>query len=129
MNLMVGLHLFSALGALILGVVLYFLPKGVALHRLIGRIWMGLMLLAALSAFGLSSNMIGFYLSPLHGLAALTLYLIWRAYNYARKGQISAHRKAVWALFWGALVIPGIFAVLLPGRFLNEFVVGWIKLT
>lgn len=125
MNLMIGLHLFSALSALILGGVLYFVSKGSDLHRLLGRIWMSLMLLAALSAFGLSSNMIGYYLSPLHGLAAFTLFMIWRAYHFARTGQISSHRKTVWALFWGALVIPGMFAVILPGRFLNELVFGW----
>lgn len=128
MSLIVGLHLYSALAALLLGLVLYLLPKGQSLHRLIGRFWMGAMLLAALSAFGLSSKMMGFYVSPLHGLAVLTLVMLWRAYHYARMGRISAHRKAVWGLYWGALVIPGLVAVVWPGRFLNRLVLGWIGL-
>jgi uncharacterized membrane protein len=126
MSVIVGVHLYSALGALVLGLLVSFLPKGRFIHRCIGRLWMGLMVIAALSAFGLSSGMIGTYLSPLHGLALFTLFMLWRAYRYARAGRISAHRKTVWGVYWGALVIPGLFAFLLPGRLLNLYLTGWI---
>lgn len=119
MTFMVAVHLFSAVFALILGVMLLAWSKGTVLHRHLGRVWMILMIVAALSAFGLSSGMLGFYFSPLHGLAVFTILMVWRAYRYARAGRISAHRKTVLGLFWGALVVPGIFAILLPGRFLN----------
>ncbi|SNZ20822.1 DUF2306 domain-containing protein [Cohaesibacter gelatinilyticus] len=126
---MVGLHLYSALGALLLGGLLFWIPKGTFAHRLMGRIWMMLMLVTALSAFGLSSGMmLGMYFSPLHGLAIYTLFMLWNAYRYVRAGHIGAHRKAVLGLYWGALVIPGTIAVLWPGRFLNQLVMGWIEL-
>lgn len=129
MSLMVVLHLCSALAALVLGSLLFGVPKGTFTHKIMGRIWMILMLVAALSAFGLSSGMMmGMYFSPLHALAIYTLFMLWNAYRYIRVGRISAHRKAVLGLYWGALVIPGIIAVLWPGRYLNQVVMGWIGL-
>jgi uncharacterized membrane protein len=121
MTLLIGLHLFSALLALVLGGMLLALPKGRGWHRPLGRIWIGGMVIACLSSFGLSSHMMGSYFSPLHGLALFTLVMVWKAFYHARRGQISAHRKVVQGLYWGALVVPGIFAIILPGRFLNDF--------
>ncbi|MCV6599991.1 MAG: DUF2306 domain-containing protein [Cohaesibacter sp.] len=126
-RLMVGIHLYAALGALILGAVLLALPKGSGLHRLAGRFWALLMLVVAFSAFGLSSHLFGFYLSPLHGLALYTLVMLFFAYRYARSGQIDRHRKAMMGLYWGALVVPGLIAILWPGRFLNQVVMRWME--
>ncbi|MBW8911747.1 MAG: hypothetical protein JF564_07670, partial [Sphingomonas sp.] len=50
-------HLAAIVPAVPLGAVMLFRRKGDRLHRLIGRIWAALMLVAALSSFGIHAVM------------------------------------------------------------------------
>jgi len=45
------LHLGAAILSLVLGAVVLYRRKGTASHKALGRIWVGLMLVAALSSF------------------------------------------------------------------------------
>ena len=47
----IPLHAFAAMAAFVLGVVQFAGPKGTLPHRAIGAIWVGLMVLVAISSF------------------------------------------------------------------------------
>jgi len=48
---MIALHLSSALLALLLGAVVLSSPKGTRRHELLGRAWVALMVVVAVSSF------------------------------------------------------------------------------
>lgn len=111
-------HLATVLPALPLGAVVLIRRKGDRTHRLLGRLWAVLMMVAAASSFGLHS--LTGHLSWIHGLSAFTLAAIPRAVLLAMRGDIVRHRRAMSMVFL-ALVIAGCFT-LLPGRLLG----GWL---
>src|SRR5579862_4819027 len=47
----IPLHAFAAMGAFVLGIVQFAAPKGTLPHRTLGFIWVGLMLVVAISSF------------------------------------------------------------------------------
>jgi uncharacterized membrane protein len=115
-----ALHLASIVPAMPLGAFVLFRPKGNRIHRLAGRIWAGLMLVAAVSSFrvvGLTGH-----LSPIHLLSALTLVGVPRAVVAARRGNIAAHRRGM-TLVYGGSVIAGLF-VFLPARIFGQWLFG-----
>jgi uncharacterized membrane protein len=136
----VTLHLITALGALVLGPVVIWARLGTAgspvprlwhrVHRVLGLTWVGLMIITALSALFIRSglpNLGGF--SPIHLLVPFTLYSLYAAFRYLRKGNITGHRRTLIGLYIGACVVAGAFT-LLPGRFLGQMVwgdwLGWL---
>ena len=96
-------------------------PKGTQPHRLVGRAWMGLMLVVAITSFGITGVRGSGQFSWIHGLSLFTLAMLPLAVLHVRRGRIAAHRWAMLALFFGALVITGAFT-LLPGRLLGRIV-------
>jgi uncharacterized membrane protein len=112
----VAVHAAAALAALGGGAALLAMRKGSPAHRLLGRAWAVAMLAVALSAFFIGS---GF--SWLHGLAIVALAALAGAVHYARTRNLRAHRQAVLGLYFGAIVVPGLFA-LLPQRILGNWV-------
>jgi uncharacterized membrane protein len=114
----IAVHAAAAIGALGMGAALLAMRKGSRPHRLLGRMWAVLMLTVALSAFFIRS---GGGFSWLHGFAIFTLVGLAGAVHYARSGNFPAHRRAVFGLYFGGLVVPGLFA-LLPQRLLGEVV-------
>jgi uncharacterized membrane protein len=117
------LHLFGAIGALVLGGFILFGRKGSSTHRWMGWAWVLLMGSAAISsAFlhgGQLPNLYGF--SPIH---ALTLFVLWqlpRGVRFARQGNIVAHRKTMRGLYIGGCIVAGLFT-LMPGRFLGHLI-------
>jgi len=49
-------HLVAAVGAVVFGGITLALRKGTIIHRVFGRIWVGLMLATALVSFGIRSS-------------------------------------------------------------------------
>jgi uncharacterized membrane protein len=98
-------------------------PKGTLPHRIVGSIWVLLMVIVSLSAFFIHQLRIWGPWSPIHLLAILTLVLlplaVWRAHTHA----VAQHRRMMLGLFFGALVIAGLFT-LLPGRVMHAVVFG-----
>jgi uncharacterized membrane protein len=115
--LVVQVHAFAAMAALLLGLVQFALPKGGGHHRLLGWTWTGLMVLVALSSFGIASR--GRF-SWIHILSAVTLLMLPLAVGHAWRGRIASHRQSMIWLFITALVVTGGFT-LLPGR-----IMGWV---
>ena len=119
----ISLHAFAALAALALGVLQFALPKGTALHRANGYVWVSLMCAVAISSFWIHQIRAWGDWSPIHLLSILTLgtlpYAIWRA----RVGDLRGHRYAMAGMFVGGLLIAGGFT-LLPGRVMHAVVFG-----
>jgi uncharacterized membrane protein len=114
------LHLSSAVAALLLGMVIMLRAKGTGSHRTLGRVWVGLMTVAALSSFWLTGLREGF--SVIHLLSAWTLVAMALAIHFIRKGQVTRHKRFMVGTFLG-LVGAGIGA-LMPGRMLYPFFLG-----
>lgn len=98
--------------------------KGSLPHRTAGYIWLGAMLVVAISSFWIRSafpfSVAGF--SPIHLLSILALFSVFNAIRYARAGNITGHRKTLVALsigFW----IAGAFT-LFPPRIMAQIVTG-----
>ena len=62
-------------------------------------------------------------LSPIHLLSIFTLIMLVLAVLHARRHNVSGHRKAMMSIFFGALVIAGLFTFL-PGRIMHAVVFG-----
>jgi uncharacterized membrane protein len=119
----IPLHAFAAMGAFVLGVVQLAAPKGTLPHRLLGFIWVSLMLLVAISSFWIHQIRLLGPWSPIHLLSIFTLIVIplgvWRAHQH----RVADHRLIMVLTFSGALVIAGLFT-LLPGRIMHAVVFG-----
>ncbi|OLP59354.1 hypothetical protein BJF93_11505 [Xaviernesmea oryzae] len=111
----VQIHVAAVLPAAILSIVLLTARKGTGAHKLFGRVWVGLMTIAALSSFFIHEigGLYGF--SAIHLLSVLTLAGLWAAIAKARAGDVAGHRRVMLQLNVGALGIAGGFT-LLPGR-------------
>ncbi|MBY0298227.1 MAG: DUF2306 domain-containing protein [Methylobacterium sp.] len=119
----IQLHVAAAVGALVLGLAQFAIRRGTPRHRLVGRLWVGLMAAVALTSFGISGlRQVGPF-SWIHGLSVATLVLLWLAVRYARTRRVAAHRWAMIGLFAGGLVITGLFT-LLPGRLMHTVLFG-----
>jgi uncharacterized membrane protein len=109
---MITLHLSAALLALVLGAIVLASPKGTRRHKVLGRAWVGLMMVVAVSSFW-----IGF--SWIHLLSIWTLISLGCAIWFIRRGNVRAHRGFMIGTFLG-LAGAGLGA-LAPGRMLYVF--------
>ncbi|MBK1662600.1 DUF2306 domain-containing protein [Paracraurococcus ruber] len=118
---LVQAHAAAAIAAFGLGLWQMAAPKGTLPHRRLGWAWTGLMLVVALSSFGITGNRGPWHFSWIHGISLFTLVMLPLAVLHARRGRVGLHRRAMIGLFLGALVITGAFT-LLPGRLLGRVV-------
>ena len=109
-------HAGTAFAALALGTLMFARRKGDLAHRLVGRVWAALMIATAVSSFWIRSDG-GF--SWIHALSVLTLMLLALGIGLAIRGNRDGHRKTMQGLFFGALVITGLFT-LMPHRLLGR---------
>ena len=119
----ISLHAFAAMSAFVLGLVQFAAPKGTLPHRTIGWVWVLLMLAVAISSFWVHQIRLVGPWSPIHLISIFVLIMlplaVWRAHRH----QVSEHRRAMIAIFSGALVVAGLFT-LLPGRVMHAVVFG-----
>lgn len=119
----VAVHVSAAISALFLGGFVFFSKKGTNLHKVFGKIWVGLMLVVALSSFWISGLKIFGPFSPIHLLSIFTLFALYHAVQHARAGRIDAHRKAMKNIYLFALVGAGLLT-LVPGRLISDAIFG-----
>jgi len=110
----IQIHVVVAFMALFFGIFMWSQPKGTRRHKLVGRGFVGLMLVTALSAVFIREINNGSF-SLIHIFVPITLFASWEAIHYVRKGNIKRHKRAVKGMFFGALLIPGLLSFL-PGR-------------
>src|SRR5258707_3444656 len=101
--------------ALLLGAVQLFRKKGDAIHRAIGRTWVGLMAIVALSSFFIWTIRVVWVFSPIHLLSIFVLVMLWRGVKAARAHDVARHRKTMKYTYLFGLVITGLLTFI-PGR-------------
>ena len=109
---MIALHLSAAILSLLVGALVLSRKKGTISHKALGRLWVGLMLVVALSSFWIGGSLI-------HLLSAWTLVSLALAVWFIRRGNVRAHKGFMIGTFLG-LAGAGLGA-LAPGRTLYLF--------
>lgn len=118
----IQIHIIAALAALIFGIVMFVRRKGDKTHRMIGKLFLVFMIATAASAIFIRQINDGNFWW-IHLFIPLTFFASWEAVHYIRKGNVRRHKRAVTGLFFGALLIPGLFAVM-PGRLMHVIIFG-----
>lgn len=113
-SLAIQVHMLVAIGALCLGIIMFSRKKGTWIHKMTGRLFAVLMLLTAVSAIFIKEINEGRF-SWIHIFVPITFYALFETFFYIRKGNLKGHKRAVKGLFFGALLIPGLFSFM-PGR-------------
>lgn len=119
----VQVHVAAALLAFALGCAQPLSRKGSLGHRIVGYIWVALMVVVAVSSFFIHEiRLLGLW-SPIHLLSLLTLFGLWGALRSLRMGRYRRHGLIMMMLFVFALLGAGVFT-LLPGRLMHVAVFG-----
>ena len=116
-------HAFAAMAAFALGIVQFAAPKGTLPHRTIGWIWVLLMFAVAISSFWIHEIRLVGPFSPIHLLSIFAPVMLVLAVLHARRHNVSGHKKAMISIFFGALIVAGLFTFL-PGRIMHAVVFG-----
>jgi uncharacterized membrane protein len=119
---MIAVHVATALLALLVGAAMLAGPKGTASHRVLGRMWVALMLAVTLSSFWILEVRDGAGFSPIHLLSAWMLVALGLAIWNIRRGNVRAHRRFMIGCYFG-LIGAGLGA-LAPGRTLSTMLFG-----
>ena len=119
----IPLHAVAAMAAIILGGVQFYMKKGGILHKLIGRTWIGLMVVVSVSSFFIHKIELWGTYSPIHLLSVWTIFSLGLAIYYVRVGNIKRHKQVMIALYGFALLLTGLFT-LMPGRVMHQIVFG-----
>lgn len=120
-NLAIAFHVSTVVPCVPLGLYLLLAPKGTAMHKQLGKLWVALMVITATATLFIYN---GTHFSWIHVFVPLTYRAAWLIVSKARKGDIKGHRNEIVGLFLGALMIPGIWAFLGEGRLMNTMLLG-----
>lgn len=112
--LLLQVHIAAAVTALLVGVVIMALPKGVGFHKALGWTWVIAMAATVLSSFAMLL-LPGFGLSLIHALSGFVTILLPMGVAAIRRGDVDAHRRTMTGLFMGGLLVAAVLT-LLPGR-------------
>lgn len=116
-------HAIAAMSAFCLGILQFILPKGTLPHRVLGYVWVTLMVLVAASGlFIFKIRLLGPF-SPIHLISIFTLFSLFFAVRAARMGDIQRHKSVMKQLFGFGLILAGAFTFL-PGRAMHEVLFG-----
>jgi uncharacterized membrane protein len=111
------LHLSSATTGLVLGAFILAARKGTGPHRLLGRLWVAVMILAALSSFRLTGLREGW--SVIHLLSVWTLIALAFAVYFIRQGDVKRHKAFMVGTYLG--LVGAALGALAPGRLVYRF--------
>ena len=116
-------HLATIVPAFVIGTYMMIRRKGTPLHRMLGKIYMVLMLVTAIITLFMPAvvgpkllNHFGF----IHLFSFLVLYSVPNAYFAAGRHDIKTHKGSMIGLYVGGLLIAGAFTFM-PGRLLNTW--------
>jgi len=119
----IPLHAFAAMAAFVLGIVQLAAPKGTLPHRALGWVWVVLMLVVAISSFWIHGIRLVGPWGPIHLLSIFALVMLVSGVVAARARNVRRHKITMISIFFGALVIAGLFT-LVPGRLMHAVVFG-----
>lgn len=109
-------HTFAALAAIGLGAGMFFARKGTFSHRIAGRGWVALMLVAAISSFWIQSTG---HFSWIHLLSVAVPLLLAAGVYFAVTGNVPGHKRMMVSIYALGLGVAGLFT-LLPHRLLGR---------
>ncbi|MBZ9799284.1 DUF2306 domain-containing protein [Mesorhizobium sp. ES1-4] len=75
-SLLIQLHALAAIASILLGAVQLWRTKGDRLHQALGRVWVGLMALVALSSFFIWTIRLWGPFSPIHLLSVFAALVV-----------------------------------------------------
>ena len=119
----IPVHAIMAMIAIILGGIQLSMKKGGTIHKLLGRIWVGLMLIVATTSFFIHEIKLWGAYSPIHLLSLLTIFTLGVGIYYVRVGNVKRHKQTMIALYFFALIVAGFFT-LYPGRIMHQILIG-----
>jgi uncharacterized membrane protein len=122
-SLAIQLHVLTVLPAAILGVYMFWARKGTPRHRMLGKVWLLLMVASAFSSFFIHEIRMWGEFSPIHLISIGVIVAAVAAINSARRHRIQAHKRAVTAMYLGGILGAGVFT-LWPGRMMNKLLLG-----
>ena len=120
------IHLATVVPAFILGTISLMMTKGTQFHKIIGRVYMILMLFTASVTLFMSAEVGPQFLNHfgyIHLFSFLTIYTVPTAYIAIKKGNVKAHKRKMVLLYFGAIIIAGGFTFF-PGRYLHTLFFG-----
>ena len=119
----IPLHAIMAIIAIILGGIQLSMKKGGAIHKFLGRIWVGIMMFVAITSFFIHEIKLWGAYSPIHLLSLWTIFILGVGVYYARVGNIKRHKQVMIATYFFALMLTGFFT-LMPGRVMHQILIG-----
>ena len=119
----IPLHAIMAMIAIILGGIQLSMKKGGAIHKLLGRIWVGIMLIVAITSFFIHEIKLWGAYSPIHLLSLWTIFILGVGVYYARVRNIKRHKQVMITTYFFALILTGFFT-LMPGRIMHQILIG-----
>ena len=119
----IPLHAIMAIIAVVLGGIQLFMKKGGAIHKLLGRLWVGLMMFVAITSFFIHEIKLWGAYSPIHLLSLWTIFILGVGVYYARVGNIKRHKQVMIGTYFFALILTGFFT-LMPGRVMHQILIG-----
>ena len=111
------IHLAAIVSAVVIGVVQLASKKGTRPHRILGWIWVLLMLVATLSSFWILELRKGAGFSVIHLLSIWVLIAMSCAIWAIRRGKVRMHKRFMVGTMIG--VTAAGLGALMPGRFLS----------
>ena len=120
----IQIHAFAAMAAFLIGAFVLWRRKGTPLHKALGRIWVGLMLVVGTSALFINEiRLIGPF-SPIHIFVIVTYVGLGKGvWAIIVDHDVVAHRAAMQSTYLGALLLAGAFTFL-PGRRMHAVLFG-----
>ncbi len=119
-------HLATVVPCFFIGAILLWIKKGTNFHKIVGRIYMVLMMVTATVTLFMPAqvgpqffNHFGY----IHGFSFLTIYTVPTAYTAIKRGDVVTHKRKMIALYFGAIIIAGGFTFV-PGRYLHTLFFG-----
>ena len=119
--LAVQFHVATVVPAAILGAVLLARRKGTPAHRLFGKIWLVLMVATSFSTFFIHDLKTVGDFSPIHLLSVYVIVGSVLAIRAARRRDIAQHRGHVAGMYFGGIVVAGLFT-LVPHRVMGAMI-------
>ena len=119
----IQIHVYAAIAAFFLGAAILFRGKGGRVHKALGRTWVGLMLVVAVSSFFVHTIRLWGIWSPIHLVSIGTIVSLGYGVWLIRRRIVTGHQRVMQSTYFGALIIAGIFTFL-PGRIMHEVFFG-----
>lgn len=125
-ELLMYLHLITVVPCVFLGAAVFLMKKGTGQHKMIGKIYMTLMMITAILTLFMPAKVGAPFLGHfgfIHLFSLLTMFSVPRAIIAIRKGDLLGHKISMISLYVGAIVIAGAFTFT-PGRYLHSIFFG-----